>query len=94
MASSVTDLIRARINGDDALEMIDQPERSLSVTRSTIERETMLRRQFGQAREQRRGIKRAKGGVERRAIGEVILEFQSRLRWKRAGGSTPGSGSG
>ena len=56
--------------------------------------EAMLSGQSGEAREQRIGIERAKCGVERRAIGEVILEFQNRLRWRRAGDSTPGSGCG
>jgi hypothetical protein len=64
----------------------------LSVARPAIERNPVLWRQSGQEREQRIGIERAKGGVERRAIGEMILEFQNRcLRWRRAGDSTPDS---
>jgi hypothetical protein len=71
--------------------MIHQSKRGLPVARSAVERNPMLRGQSRQEREQRVGIDRAKGGVERRAIGEKILEFQNRLRWRRASDSTPGS---
>ena len=94
MGSGAADLIRARIDGDDAIEMIRQSNRGLSVARATIEGNSMLRRQPGQEPEQRVGIKRAKGGVERRAVGEMILEFQNGLRWRRAGDSTPDSNCG
>ena len=91
MRRGAVDLIRARIDRDYALEMIHQSKRGLPVARSAVERNPMLWRQSGQEREQRIGIERAKGGVERRAIGEKILEVQNRLRWRRAGDSTPDS---
>jgi hypothetical protein len=74
--------------------MVRQSECGLSVTCSAIECDTMLSGQSREVREQRIGIERAKCGVERRAIGEKILEFQNRLRWRRAGDSTPDSGCG
>ena len=66
--SRSAELISARIDGDDPLEMIHQAERGLPVTGSAVEREPMLRRQSGQTVKEPIGIPRAKGGVERRAI--------------------------
>lgn len=92
MSGGAADLLFAGIGADDAVEMIRQAQCSLTVAGAAIKRDAMLSRQSGQTREEGIRIPRAVGGVEGRAIGEVILELQKRLRRRRAGASTPDSG--
>jgi hypothetical protein len=90
--SGAPDLLFAWIGGDDVRKMFGQSDCGLPVAAATVDGGAVLARQCRQMGEERLWIKRATGGVEGRAIGEMILELQRRLRWRRAGASTPDSG--